>query len=1569
MQNSDHIKTEPLGHLLPEEEKEKKKGPYQKAKEESKTIKYLILTLKYLLLAGLVFLIGDGSIEIWQSQISWFWKFLLDLTTLMVIAFIILYWKSISLNLKISILSIYFTGTIFFFTAYFGTFQDSYRILEKDISFISVLLLTLGTAAGIFIIIFFPRMPRILKIILSVAGLYVLAGNIHVIATKTTIEQGFEGIWLWKSLPLFLRPTIWAVFFFIPLTILLILIRIIIKSIKKEKPYFLISAIIPLLIINAMGLTSFYTKTASGTVSFEGLEGSLNVLSRENGGEIVSFSTQLDLYDHGVFRLNDGDIDCYSPFKWICAQNTPFPHEMVFSIGGPNNIYNINRIIIYGTDPGSNRAIKEFELYSSMDQDKKSFKKIKTFTCENTPLPQEFTFKSHEARFVKISILSNWGNETYTEVSEIEVYSDNIPLKPLKISKNIASSEYDSSIVSYSGVEKEENKTVKNLINPLPPLDKKAWEFDSKNLPQEVTFRPAGGGTYLIDKILLEFPLERESNIKDIEILVSSKSPTEGFKTVWKTKHNQNAKEEIIKFSPALAAYVKIKILSTYSNGSPLLGRCRIFQSIVPEEKKTMENKEAGLKACYFPGLKFRNPVKEQIDKKLDFLWENGLEMGEIKKSSHFINWKGYLAVPSEGLYELAVKTGGGFRLYLDEELIIDSSEPGKEWHTTYLNLAEKEYKIEVYYYKRKKDPKKETFKLAWKKSGSPMVYFKIDEKTLENLKDKIKTDRLNNLKAFKDKEFTEADLYKTLEKAGFIEKEIELIINNGTVKKDYEIIPEKYFFHIKEEDGFSHGTREGTKLGLNWLSKNALQWQEENRGYGYYIQTQTIAALSAGKKNNYKVDKTLNILNDYLEGAVLGDGSLLFEEKGITSAQYIGTALAYRDRYTDNPEKQTLINIARWLSKKQEKNGMWKQDMAKPPLEENDLTVTANCLITLKQASLYDGDLKNSLEKGENWLRNTEAKTVKDLAHKIMALSFINEKANEEDLKTILAMQNEDGGWGEKGKSSPFITGLVICGLKLSEAGGENEKFMKGINYLLENQEVTGKWSCKDMEDDFASAMWPVTALASSFEPLIIDIKTPEEGQEFSSKSTEEIILEAEVSNSTGSPVYYVEYMLGEQSLGKTGEPPYRVKWNPSDLSPGNYTLEALAVTKEDEKASCKRNFSVYGPFKISITEPKEGDTIGLESTIKVEIVNKSEEPVEGVEYFLKGKTVEKITAAPYDLVLNTKKIPAGKYELKAVAYKKNGETVEDSLFIKIEKAFTIEITEPKNNEVISGEKLRVKVSIENDTGYDTEKVEYYLKEKLLKTVKDAPYSLEYNTKDIMSGEYNLKAVVINENNDRSEDEINTYIESSLKIAIKSLKDGDEINKDREVEVKITNKSDSSVEKVEYFIDDTSAGIIRKEPYSMKIFYEDLEEGEHKIKAVVYSEEGGTSFSEVIIKKGDKEEEPEETTEDVKIEPEETTVEPKTEPKESNEDIKAKPEETNVEVKTEQEETTVEAKTEQEEPIEEIKTEPETTVEVKTEQEEPIEEIKTEPEETTVEVKTEQEETIEEVKTEPEEN
>jgi VWFA-related protein len=558
--------------------------------------------------------------------------------------------------------------------------------------------------------------------------------------------------------------------------------------------------------------------------------------------------------------------------------------------------------------------------------------------------------------------------------------------------------------------------------------------------------------------------------------------------------------------------------------------------------------------------------------------------------------------------------------------------------------------------------------------------------------------------------------------------------------------------------------------------------------------------------------------------------------------------SLAYYDKSIGNPDKTALINIARWLVKKQDTKGSWTIDKTAPPVEQGDIMVTANSLITIKQAIIYENspEFLDSLTKGLLWLEASKAATTQDVIFRILGLAIggpnITNPVIKKDMDLLVTEQNPDGGWGEKKgqKSSPFSTGQVIYALNKGGFDMNSPSFMKGISYLMDSQEVYGSWP--DISDTvipgYIPAAWALAGLAGSSQSLSISI----------TDSIKDI--SGEVFNYTGSDISYVECFLDEKPIGKKTTNIFTIPL-PDKISPGIHKVKAVVITRDGQSGTGEVEINIQGPLKLSIIKPEENDIIGLNSIIKVDIKDEAGSKIKKVEYFLNDKLIGNSEKAPFDFPVNTKNIPSGFYELKVIVYNSKELMATDKKSIKIEKPFTVKFLNPSEGQVISEEKIKLQVNVNNQTGYSTEKVEYYLDNRLINSTDSPPYDREYKFPGIPNGKHTLLAVAINENNDRATDKKTLVLSKGLKVNIKNPKDGDVITGIIDIESEVLNITASPTEMVEYFIDGQSLGKANKAPYSVEFSAEKFIEGKHRLKAVVYCKDNSQSFREINIETG----------------------------------------------------------------------------------------------------------------------
>ncbi|RJP67698.1 MAG: glycoside hydrolase family 3 protein [Ignavibacteriales bacterium] len=94
---------------------------------------------------------------------------------------------------------------------------------------------------------------------------------------------------------------------------------------------------------------------------------------------------------------------------------------------------------------------------------------------------------------------------------------------------------------------------------------------------------------------------------------------------------------------------------------------------VIPNNFLLSENKN-GLKGEYFPNLNLEgNPAVTRVDSIIDFNWDGIVPAPDFSVDNYSVRWTGKLIIPETGRYKLSVTGDDGFRLYLDDSLVINS--------------------------------------------------------------------------------------------------------------------------------------------------------------------------------------------------------------------------------------------------------------------------------------------------------------------------------------------------------------------------------------------------------------------------------------------------------------------------------------------------------------------------------------------------------------------------------------------------------------------------------------------------------------------------------------------------------------------------------------------------------------------------------------------------------------------------------------------------------------------------------------------------------------------------------
>ncbi|MGE9315131.1 glycoside hydrolase family 3 N-terminal domain-containing protein [Niabella sp. CJ426] len=141
-------------------------------------------------------------------------------------------------------------------------------------------------------------------------------------------------------------------------------------------------------------------------------------------------------------------------------------------------------------------------------------------------------------------------------------------------------------------------------------------------------------------------------------------------------------------------------------------------------------NGKPGLEAAYFSGRDMSGkPDLVRTDATIDFLWTLYAPDAQLSSDFYAARWTGTLTAPQTGNYKIGIEGNDGYRLYINDQLIVDQWQK-LSYHTTLKNYsfeAGKKYRIKVEFYETNGNG---TIRLVWNE-GKP-------DNTAQKIKDAV---------------------------------------------------------------------------------------------------------------------------------------------------------------------------------------------------------------------------------------------------------------------------------------------------------------------------------------------------------------------------------------------------------------------------------------------------------------------------------------------------------------------------------------------------------------------------------------------------------------------------------------------------------------------------------------------------------------------------------------------------------------------------------------------------------------------------------------------------------------
>ncbi|MDR3619622.1 MAG: amidohydrolase family protein [Paludisphaera borealis] len=249
----------------------------------------------------------------------------------------------------------------------------------------------------------------------------------------------------------------------------------------------------------------------------------------------------------------------------------------------------------------------------------------------------------------------------------------------------------------------------------------------------------------------------------------------------------------------------------------------------------------------------------------------------------------------------------------------------------------------------------------------------------------------------------------------------------------------------------------------------------------------------------------------------------------------------------------ETTDAMTSFLLKTQGKDGRWTTG-GRPPMEESAVTCTVISAYGLKtfargpDKAPADAAVASALR----WIENAPRSVQEDYSSQLWGLTLLGAgpDAIARARESVLARQNEDGGWSSADKlpSDAYASGQALVRLSESGVSPGSPAFERGVRYLLESQQPDGSWRmetrAKPVQEYFdngdphgkhqfistPATCWAVAALAVAIRP---------EAEEAGAGPVDVLIRGGTIVDGSGNPAYQGDVAVRGDRIEAVGRIP----------------------------------------------------------------------------------------------------------------------------------------------------------------------------------------------------------------------------------------------------------------------------------------------------------------------------------------------------------------------------------------------------------------------------------------------
>src|SRR3954471_4604786 len=225
--------------------------------------------------------------------------------------------------------------------------------------------------------------------------------------------------------------------------------------------------------------------------------------------------------------------------------------------------------------------------------------------------------------------------------------------------------------------------------------------------------------------------------------------------------------------------------------------------------------------------------------------------------------------------------------------------------------------------------------------------------------------------------------------------------------------------------------------------------------------------AVAAARANGFAVNEAAATKQTHAVAAYLD----AWRERALQNATISGAVdttsyLLFGLAADRHPPNAATDAQAMLLARRQAADGHWAFSAMRPPIESNDMTVTALSLRALQVFAPppLRADYDAAIQRARAWLTTAPADATEERAFRLLGLSWAG--APKELLQSaaaaLVASQGSDGGWAQvRGMGSDaYATGQALVALRESgSVAAADRAYRAALAFLLRTQIADGSW------------------------------------------------------------------------------------------------------------------------------------------------------------------------------------------------------------------------------------------------------------------------------------------------------------------------------------------------------------------------------------------------------------------------------------------------------------------------------------------------------------------------------